>query len=253
MDSILKLIVKPDEFKHFRLIYSIKDLILKHSLQNNPCRMCFLIAGGVWWGVNKPIESQLKFINRHGNNYTEHNLCSRCVRMRPGLIYKDCIARILGLIYQYERVKFKEIANLFKVAKPYDMLLLDYGFCLAEKEIPEIINNLTDLDDSDWITCYDIKYIDYFIKKGCKIDLPWLVYNFIRFGGKARLKKVIGLCNTKDALSRVANYDCYVDSDEIKYLMSIGISFENHYMPELDKMFYDTLFGKKISTMLATL
>ena len=143
MDSILKLIVKHDKFKYFRLIYSIKDLLLKHNPGSIPCRMCFIGIGPGWWIINKPIENQLKFINRYGNEYTGHDLCLSCIAMRPGITYKNYTERILVLIYQHERDKFKEIANLFEVAEPYQMLLGEYGsLYLSKKEIISVMMDM---------------------------------------------------------------------------------------------------------------
>ena len=136
MNSILNIIFKPDEFKYFRLIYSIKNLLLKHNSSSIPCRMCFIGIGAGWCDVNETIENKLKFINRYGNEYTKHDLCFSCVSMRPGLTYKNYTERILVLVYQHERDKFKEIANLFEVAEPYAVLLGEYGrLCLDKKEI----------------------------------------------------------------------------------------------------------------------
>jgi hypothetical protein len=107
-----------------------------------------------------------------------------------------------------------------------------------------LIGQLTNLDNSDCISNYNPDYIDYFIRKGCKIDLPEIVYEYIASGNSVRLDKVVKLCDTKDAFNHKHIDQVCGRVLELKHLVKLGLNFENHYLSECGKMFYDIPIGK---------
>lgn len=275
METIIKLITKPDKFKTYRLIYKIKDLLIKHDEEHPEelCKMCFLYCcriNGDYDSSDSEIEDDtVVFINRHGDNYTYNDVCFRCKSLDID------IGEILLFIYKFEKPRLKEIIDMSKIKNPYSILLYKYenGYNHTKCNhyihysndwdgpepcpmVLELIDNLTDITNPYWIRHYDVKYIDYFLKKGCMIDLMSIVSDFVdKWGNKSstRLDKVIKFCDAeiiKTALYSSAGKNC--DPDKIKYLMKIGINFENHYLPSYDKMLFDTRLGKLIKSLNRT-
>lgn len=279
MDSIIKLIVKPDKFKTYRLIYNIKDMLMKYATEPEElCQMCFLHYSKLDYRDYNESDSEIEddkvdFINRHGHNYTYNDLCNWCKKSNTNKI-ETCV--ILLLVYKFKKPRLNEIITMFKIKNPYSILLHKYENQNNHIEcahyynnlndwdgpepcpiVLELIDNLTDLNDIYWICSYGLKYIDYFIKKGCKIDLSWIIYGFVDGESSDRLDKVIEFCDAetiKTALYRIAGKKC--DPEKIKYLMKLGtkfnlkinINFENHYLPPYDKMLFDTRLGKLIKS-----
>ena len=73
--------LKPDKFKIFRLIYSIKDLIaeIRDPIERDDCKMCFIFNAGNNFSRYSCFNSdRIGFINRYGNIYDRNNLCYYC-------------------------------------------------------------------------------------------------------------------------------------------------------------------------------
>jgi hypothetical protein len=224
MESIISTILIPDRFRDYKRLYSIKNLIigirdiLGWSRESETCKMCFLYNNrGRLLDDDSDIDDddRVKFINRNGDHYTWNDLCHQC----NGSDNADYLDKLLLLAYGEKRDRLNEIISLFRVKFPYDILLKEcecYGFIhrhcphynRGNKElcpiIIELIGKMADIKSSYWISSYDIKYIDYFLAKGCKIDLPKIIDDYIRVGNSVkRIEKVISYCSDEEKIIKL--------------------------------------------------
>jgi hypothetical protein len=224
MESIISTILIPDCFRHYKRLYSIKDLIseIRDIIgQRGPeaCKMCLVYnRRGSVSGDDSDIDDddRVKFINRNGDHYTWSDLCGQC----NGSGNTDYLGKLLSMVYIVKRDKFDEIINLFRVKFPYDILLkecelplrLAHKHCSHYNEdtddlcpvIIELIEKMANIKSSYWISFYNIIYIDYFIEKGCKIDLPELINSYIEGDSIKRIKKIISYCSDEEKIIKLA-------------------------------------------------
>jgi hypothetical protein len=52
------------------------------------------------------------------------------------------------------------------------------------------------------------------------------------------------LCDKKDAFNHKDIDKICCDVNKLKHLVKLGLNFENHYLSNCDKMFYDIPIGK---------
>jgi len=232
-------------------------LVLNLPNNGKMCQLCFLYEA---WDESRSykLKDAIKVVAR-GKKFDSSELCFDC---NHGVSDPhEYVCEVVALVYCLARDRFDEVVKLFKVKDPYDMLLKKFehtwdpghSFCdhPVMKGCPVIIgliDKLTNLDNSYWISNYNSDYINYFIRKGCKIDLPEIVIKYLTRENSVRLDKVVKLCDTKDAFNhKHIDQLCghfYGRVRDLKHLVKLGLNFENHYLSECGKMFYDIPIGK---------
>ena len=321
LEEYLKILKENEHYEVFPIIYSVKDILCKYSGEQyiyDTCQLCFIepIASYNGWhnekeeGFEETENMNMCVVNNLAKTKDEKELlCKKCTWLHSKNNVLELIEDILNKSYYYDGIEqFKKFIKLFEkyVSKPYEKLLLEYfshdmnKFYFYHKErcehflrgtdngdiycpyILDIIENITDLYYTDYLTKCPIQYIDILIKKGIDINHVFDYGKFMGgqtvFGGllhcyleaqidyhdaQTRMNTLVSLgadVNFGAPLKYIADFQ-YNNRpsriEKIKYLKEIGLDFSNKCIYDcmdkedclLHKMLYDTKLGKLIQTL----